>query len=46
MWQASQQYDAHRDSTRDDWIKRIIKRKWSSGLFWVVGAAGKKCKAP
>ena len=31
-----------RDFSRDDWIKEFIKRKWSSGLFWAVGAAEKK----
>ena len=31
-----------RDLSRDDWIKEFIKRKWSSGLFWAVGAAAKK----
>ena len=31
-----------RDLSRDDWIKEFIKRKWSSGLFWAVGAAEKK----
>ena len=32
----------HRDSSRDGWIEKFIKRKWSSGLFWAVGAAEKK----
>ena len=32
----------YRDLSRDDWIKEFIKRKWSSGLFWAVGAAEKK----
>ena len=31
-----------RDPTRDGCIKEFIKRKWSSGLFWAVGAAEKK----
>ena len=31
-----------RDLSRDDWIEEFIKRKWSSGLFWAVGAAEKK----
>ena len=31
-----------RDPTRDGYIKEFIKRKWSSGLFWAVGAAKKK----
>ena len=31
-----------RDPTRDGWIEEFIKRKRSSGLFWVVGAAEKK----
>ena len=31
-----------RDLSRDDWIKEFIKRKWSSGLVWAVGAAEKK----
>ena len=31
-----------RDLSRDDWIKEFIKRKWSCGLFWAVGAAEKK----
>ena len=35
-------YQTTRDSSRDGWIKKFIKRKWSSGLFWVVGAAEKK----
>ena len=30
------------DISRDDWIKWFIKQKWSSGLFWAVGAAEKK----
>ena len=24
------------------WVKEFIKRKWTSGLFWAVGAAEKK----
>ena len=28
--------------SRDDCIKEFIKRIWSSGLFWVVGAAEKR----
>ena len=31
-----------RDSSRDGWIEKNIKRKWSSGLFWAGGAAEKK----
>ena len=31
-----------RDPTRDGWIEEFIKQKWSSGLFWAVGAAEKK----
>ena len=31
-----------RDPTRDSCIKEFIKRKWSSGLFFAVGAAEKK----
>ena len=31
-----------RDLSRDDCIKEFIKGKWSSGLFWAVGAAEKK----
>ena len=31
-----------RDLSRDDWIKEFIKRKWSSGLVWAVGAAERK----
>ena len=31
-----------RDPTRDGCIKEFIKRKWSSGLFWAVGAAERK----
>ena len=31
-----------RDLSRDDWIEEFIKRKWSSGLVWAVGAAEKK----
>ena len=34
--------DSSRDSSRDGCIKEFIKRKWSSGLFWAVGAAEKK----
>ena len=36
------QWLVNRDPTRDGWIKEFIKRKWSSGLFWAVGAAEKK----
>ena len=32
----------YRDLSRDDWIKELIKRKWSSRLVWAVGAAEKK----
>ena len=35
-------YYVCRDPTRDGWIKEFIKRKWSSGLIWAVGAAEKK----
>ena len=31
-----------RDSCRDGWIEKILKRKWRSGLFWAGGAAEKK----
>ena len=31
-----------RDLSRHDCIKEFIKRKWSSGLLWAVGAAEKK----
>ena len=31
-----------RDSSRDGCIKKCIKGKWSSGLFWAGGAAEKK----
>ena len=31
-----------RDSSRDGWIEKIIKQKWSSGLFWAGGTAEKK----
>ena len=31
-----------RDPTQDGCIKKILKQKWSSGLFWAVGAAEKK----
>ena len=31
-----------RDSSRDGWIEKIIKQKWSSGLFWAGGNAEKK----
>ena len=30
------------DSTTDGWIEEFIKRKWTSGLFWAVGAAAEK----
>ena len=30
------------ETLADDWIKEFIKQKWSSGLFWAVGAAEKK----
>ena len=35
-------FDETRNSSRDGWIKESIKRKWSFGLFWAVGAAEKK----
>ena len=31
-----------RDPTWDGCIKEFIKQKWSSGMFWAVGAAEKK----
>ena len=34
-------YILHKDSPRDGWIKEFVKRIWSSGLFWAVGAAEK-----
>ena len=30
-----------RDSSRDGWIEKFIKRKWRSVLFWAGGAAEK-----
>ena len=39
---AKQHSHTSRDPTRDGWIKEFIKRKWSSGLFWAVGAAENK----
>ena len=33
---------ATRDPTRDGWLKEFVKRKWSSVLFWAVGAAEEK----
>ena len=31
-----------KDLRRDDWIKEVIKGKWSSGLFWAVGLQRRK----
>ena len=48
FWQFSLifRFDIHsvktRDLSRDNCINEFIKRNWSSGLFWAVGAAEKK----